>query len=186
MYPHRLDTGQAVKASALEYLNNFVPLRLNLTVVICLIKLHLQPQFRSQLSKFISPCLIIPVPFLILFPSQRGTVPPEKMDYEALKEQWSEVEDRDGVRLSWNVFPSTRMVSRRLGDDHSLLTYYLLFLVSRKPRALLSPSAPYTTLSRKSQSHRSSNLSLLHASNHAAPSSTPSGKESQTATVASS
>ena len=33
------------------------------------------------------------------------------MDYEALKEQWGEVEDRDGVRLSWNVFPSTRMVS---------------------------------------------------------------------------
>lgn len=32
------------------------------------------------------------------------------MDYEALKEQWSEVEDRDGVRLSWNVFPSSRMV----------------------------------------------------------------------------
>jgi protein transport protein SEC23 len=33
------------------------------------------------------------------------------MDYEALKEQWSDVEDRDGVRLSWNVFPSSRMVS---------------------------------------------------------------------------
>lgn len=33
------------------------------------------------------------------------------MDYEALKEQWGEVEERDGVRLSWNVFPSTRMVS---------------------------------------------------------------------------
>jgi hypothetical protein len=33
------------------------------------------------------------------------------MDYDALKEQWGEVEDRDGVRLSWNVFPSTRMVS---------------------------------------------------------------------------
>jgi hypothetical protein len=32
------------------------------------------------------------------------------MDYEAIKEQWSEVEDRDGVRLSWNVFPSSRMV----------------------------------------------------------------------------
>lgn len=32
------------------------------------------------------------------------------MDIEALKEQWSEVEDRDGVRLSWNVFPSSRMV----------------------------------------------------------------------------
>jgi len=32
------------------------------------------------------------------------------MDHEALKEQWSEVEDRDGIRLSWNVFPSSRMV----------------------------------------------------------------------------
>lgn len=32
------------------------------------------------------------------------------MDYEALKEQWGEVEDRDGIRLSWNVFPSSRMV----------------------------------------------------------------------------
>ena len=32
------------------------------------------------------------------------------MDYEALKDQWSEVEDRDGIRLSWNSFPSTRMV----------------------------------------------------------------------------
>lgn len=33
-----------------------------------------------------------------------------KMDYEALKDQWSEVEDRDGIRLSWNTFPSSRMV----------------------------------------------------------------------------
>jgi len=46
------------------------------------------------------------------------------MDYEALKEQWTEVEDRDGVRLSWNVFPSTRMVSlnappSRLGTGDS-------------------------------------------------------------------
>lgn len=32
------------------------------------------------------------------------------MDHEALKEQWSEIEDRDGLRLSWNVFPSSRMV----------------------------------------------------------------------------
>jgi hypothetical protein len=32
-------------------------------------------------------------------------------DFEALKDQWSEVEDRDGVRLSWNTFPSSRMVS---------------------------------------------------------------------------
>jgi hypothetical protein len=33
------------------------------------------------------------------------------MDYDALKEQWSEIEERDGVRLSWNTFPSSRMVS---------------------------------------------------------------------------
>jgi protein transport protein SEC23 len=32
------------------------------------------------------------------------------MDHEALKEQWGEAEDRDGIRLSWNVFPSSRMV----------------------------------------------------------------------------
>lgn len=32
------------------------------------------------------------------------------MDYEALKDQWSDVEDRDGIRLSWNTFPSSRMV----------------------------------------------------------------------------
>jgi hypothetical protein len=34
------------------------------------------------------------------------------MDIETLKEQWSEVEDRDGLRLSWNVFPSSRMVCK--------------------------------------------------------------------------
>lgn len=32
------------------------------------------------------------------------------VDYEVLKEQWSDIEDRDGVRLSWNTFPSSRMV----------------------------------------------------------------------------
>ncbi|KAF2794737.1 protein transport protein SEC23 [Melanomma pulvis-pyrius CBS 109.77] len=36
------------------------------------------------------------------------------MDYEGLKEQWSEIEDRDGVRLSWNTFPSSRMEASRL------------------------------------------------------------------------
>ena len=35
------------------------------------------------------------------------------MDYDALKDSWSEVEDTDGVRLSWNVIPSTRMVCCR-------------------------------------------------------------------------
>lgn len=33
------------------------------------------------------------------------------MDYDAIKEAWSDVEERDGVRLSWNCYPSTRMVS---------------------------------------------------------------------------
>lgn len=32
------------------------------------------------------------------------------MDLETLKDQWTEAEERDGVRLSWNTFPSTRMV----------------------------------------------------------------------------
>ncbi|KAL2051332.1 hypothetical protein ABVK25_008384 [Lepraria finkii] len=36
------------------------------------------------------------------------------MDYEALKDQWSEIEDRDGIRLSWNTFPSSRMEASRL------------------------------------------------------------------------
>ncbi|KAI9842346.1 MAG: GTPase-activating protein S23 [Thelocarpon superellum] len=36
------------------------------------------------------------------------------MDWEAVKEQWSEIEERDGVRLSWNVFPSSRMEASRL------------------------------------------------------------------------
>ena len=31
-------------------------------------------------------------------------------DFEALKDQWSDIEDRDGIRLSWNTFPSSRMV----------------------------------------------------------------------------
>lgn len=35
-------------------------------------------------------------------------------DFEALKDQWSEVEDRDGVRLSWNTLPSSRMEASRL------------------------------------------------------------------------
>jgi hypothetical protein len=34
----------------------------------------------------------------------------DQAQYDAIKDNWGEVEDRDGVRLSWNVFPSTRMV----------------------------------------------------------------------------
>jgi protein transport protein SEC23 len=36
-------------------------------------------------------------------------------DFEALKDQWSDVEDRDGIRLSWNTFPSSRMVRHTRG-----------------------------------------------------------------------
>ncbi|KAB8648480.1 hypothetical protein FH972_026136 [Carpinus fangiana] len=36
------------------------------------------------------------------------------MDYETLKEQWNDVEERDGIRLSWNTFPSSRMEASRL------------------------------------------------------------------------
>jgi len=36
------------------------------------------------------------------------------MDYEAVKDQWSQVEERDGLRLSWNTFPSSRMEASRL------------------------------------------------------------------------
>ncbi|KAL8651816.1 MAG: hypothetical protein Q9226_004535 [Calogaya cf. arnoldii] len=36
------------------------------------------------------------------------------MEHEMLKEQWSEIEDRDGIRLSWNTFPSSRMEANRL------------------------------------------------------------------------
>jgi len=36
------------------------------------------------------------------------------MDYEALKDQWSQIEERDGLRLSWNTFPSSRMEASRL------------------------------------------------------------------------
>ena len=60
------------------------------------------------------------------------------MDYDALKDQWSEVEDRDGIRLSWNTFPSSRMVSR---ECSSLLERVGLHFAYRKPRGLLFPSA---------------------------------------------
>jgi hypothetical protein len=55
------------------------------------------------------------------------------MDYESLKEQWSEIEDRDGVRLSWNIFPSSRMVCGSL-SLHSLL---IANTAHRKPPGLL-------------------------------------------------
>lgn len=45
------------------------------------------------------------------------------MDHEALKEQWSDIEDKDGLRLSWNVIPSTRMVGVISPDSGALAVY---------------------------------------------------------------
>lgn len=73
------------------------------------------------------------------------------MDYEALKEQWSEVEDRDGVRLSWNVFPSSRMVSyshplTSLVDQDFLVKDNGSDVSHRKHLASSFPLAPSTPL----------------------------------------
>jgi len=43
------------------------------------------------------------------------------MDYESLKEQWSDVEERDGIRLSWNTFPSSRMVGPPICEGRAAL-----------------------------------------------------------------
>lgn len=65
------------------------------------------------------------------------------MDYDALKDQWSEVEDRDGIRLSWNTFPSSRMV---LVDFHSVLGVLGSYHFYRKRRGLLFLSEHSTPL----------------------------------------
>lgn len=66
------------------------------------------------------------------------------MDYEALKDQWSEVEDRDGIRLSWNTFPSTRMVSLLCPSCRPLLTS-----VQEASRLVVPIGALYTPLKEK-------------------------------------
>jgi protein transport protein SEC23 len=38
-------------------------------------------------------------------------------DYDALKDQWSDIEENDGIRLSWNTFPSSRMVRPTMPFD---------------------------------------------------------------------
>lgn len=55
------------------------------------------------------------------------------MDYETAKEQWGEVEDRDGVRLSWNTFPSSRMVA-----FNEFLIFYQLTLFAGSLKASCS------------------------------------------------
>ncbi|MCJ1242860.1 GTPase-activating protein S23 [Trapelia coarctata] len=80
--------------------------------------------------------------------------------FEALKEQWSEIEDRDGIRLSWNVIPSTRMEASRLvvpigalytplkeKPDSPLLQYEPV--TCKQPcRAVLNPYATVDTRAR--------------------------------------
>lgn len=63
------------------------------------------------------------------------------MDYEAMKEQWSEIEERDGVRLSWNTFPSSRMVRF---SSQTFACGPPLILIYRRHLAWSSPSALYT------------------------------------------
>ena len=67
------------------------------------------------------------------------------MDYEALKDQWSEVEDRDGIRLSWNTFPSTRMVSPIPNPP----CWLLLMSVQEASRLVVPIGALYTPLKEK-------------------------------------
>lgn len=56
------------------------------------------------------------------------------MDYEAIKEQWGDVEDRDGIRLSWNVFPSSRMVGTNVAAAGGFsLTQLVGSIQTRRP-----------------------------------------------------
>ena len=90
---------------------------------------HREPSLRSlcPISDLIRTALLSKFSTLKYLVATAAPLPPLIMDIEALKEQvrapksrsgaqdwqvaqWSEVEDRDGLRLSWNVFPSSRMV----------------------------------------------------------------------------
>jgi protein transport protein SEC23 len=64
------------------------------------------------------------------------------MDYEALKDQWSDVEDRDGIRLSWNTFPSSRMV----GCEPGLTNVRMLISEQEASRLVVPIGAIYTPL----------------------------------------
>lgn len=68
------------------------------------------------------------------------STPHTMADFEALKDQWSQIEDTDGVRLSWNTLPSSRMVRtlrihRSIGamSTHSMLTCTEGSLAARCP-----------------------------------------------------
>lgn len=67
------------------------------------------------------------------------------MDYDALKDSWIDIEDRDGIRLSWNVFPSSRMVSiPALSRPRSVLT-----ILKEASRLVVPIGAIYTPLKEK-------------------------------------
>ena len=38
----------------------------------------------------------------------------DQAQYDQLKDSWADVEDRDGVRLAWNVIPSSKVEANRL------------------------------------------------------------------------
>lgn len=67
------------------------------------------------------------------------------MDYETLKDQWSEVEDRDGIRLSWNTFPSSRMV---INLSNNFRDHYL-YALKEASRLVVPIGALYTPLKEK-------------------------------------
>ena len=66
------------------------------------------------------------------------------MEYEALKDQWSDVEDNDGIRLSWNTFPSSRMVFSPSYEIHPGLC-----LLQEASRLVVPIGAIYTPLKEK-------------------------------------
>lgn len=70
------------------------------------------------------------------------------MDYEALKDQWSDVEDRDGIRLSWNTFPSSRMVC----ISFLFRARHLLNVAQEASRLVVPIGAVYTPLKEKPDS----------------------------------
>lgn len=67
------------------------------------------------------------------------------MEYEALKDSWSDVEDRDGIRLSWNTFPSSRMVL----ESYPSQPRYVLKNSKEASRLVVPIGALYTPLKEK-------------------------------------
>ena len=87
------------------------------------------------------------------------------MDYEALKDQWSDIEDRDGIRLSWNTFPSSRMVRVPIGVPFYTIGFPAFAETSfRKHPGWLFPSLPFIHRSRRSRTRHCYNMNPSPAS----------------------